>query len=143
MASNLLSGSESLGELRLKLSLVNNLYQPTLKHKKHHKNITTHKGYATNRASPGGSRIRSMVSSLLRVLRTCMPKGSPPLFSAARVPHLHVTNTPSSLRFGRHTSRFAPTNSLCTTANICLLRSPRKSILRHSQVSLSRLGLNS
>jgi hypothetical protein len=38
-----------------------------------------------------------MVSQLLRVLCTCIPKGSPPLFSPARASHLHTQRVPTSL----------------------------------------------
>ena len=108
MASNLSNGSESLGELRLKLSLNLSLYQPLI-HPQQIKQIRTsthHLGFAKRSVSLYRSRIRSMVSQLLRVLRTCMPKGTPPLFSAARVPHLHAL-------------------IVCFAANRCSLRSPR------------------
>ena len=86
-----------------------------------------------------------MVSQMLRVLCTCMrfaPGRNPllPLFSAARVPHLHAL---------RSRSQPAPSSLLCCACSTlaCFRCSPSAhrvlSILRHSQVSLFRLGSNS
>ena len=125
MAPHLLSGSESLGVLRLKHTKSFFLFTSQRRARNQHQ--STHKcGCEANRSSPGWKshplngfthaaralhlHAQRDPTSLLccACYRTCMPKGTPPLFSAARATALACSN-----------SRFAPSVAQLRFAAFC------------------------